>query len=117
MVNWFRRGESGGLLWPGFGDNIRVIQWILGRCDGIIPASGRPIGWVPTREEVDLLDIAGCEDIHELLSTPTHFWREEAESMRNYFTQQVSDSLPAEMWNQLSNLERRIALFDDQVEE
>ena len=77
-----RKGQSGGLLWPGFGDNIRVIEWILGaatlsthcqaafccpdynlllpspgRCDGTIPASGRPIGWVPTREELQLLDI------------------------------------------------------------
>ena len=89
MVNWFRKGQNGGLLWPGFGDNIRVIQWILGRCDGVIPASGRPIGWVPTREELELLDIEGCEDIHELLSTPTSFWREEVESMKTYFTQQV----------------------------
>ena len=130
MVNWFRKGQNGGLLWPGFGDNIRVIQWILGeifffynlisfiltgegRCDGVIPASGRPIGWVPTREEVELLDIEDCEDIHELLSTPTSFWREEVESMRTYFTQQVSESLPEEMWNQLSQLERRVSLFDD----
>ena len=128
MVNWFRKGQNGGLLWPGFGDNIRVIQWILGkirtcyyhllidglgRCDGIIPASGRPIGWVPTREEVELLDIEDCEDIHELLSTPTSFWREEVEEMRNYFKQQVGDSLPEEMWNQLTQLERRVGLFED----
>ena len=60
-----------------------------GRCDGVIPASGRPIGWVPTREELDLLDIEDCEDIHELLSTPTSFWREEVEEMRTYFSTQV----------------------------
>ena len=87
-----------------------------GRCDGQIPASGRPIGWVPTREEVELLDIEDCEDIHELLSTPTSFWREEVEEMRNYFKQQVSDSLPEEMWNQLTQLERRVGLFEDDVD-
>ena len=62
---------------------------MLGRCDGVIPASGRPIGWVPTREELELLDIEDCEDIHELLSTPSSFWREEVEEMRAYFSTQV----------------------------
>ena len=103
-----------------------------GRCDGVIPASGRPIGWVPTREELDLLDIEDCEDIHELLSTPTSFWREEVEEMRTYFSTQVvmmmmmmmmmmtyfstqvGDSLPDQMWSQLCQLERRIGLFDDE---
>ena len=56
----------------------------------MIPASGRPIGWVPTREELELLDIEDCEDIHELLSTPTSFWREEVEEMRAYFSTQVT---------------------------
>ena len=55
----------------------------------MIPASGRPIGWVPTREELELLDIEDCEDIHELLSTPSSFWREEVEEMRAYFSTQV----------------------------
>ena len=123
-----------------------------GRCDGTIPASGRPIGWVPTREELQLLDIEvkygsqiffatsanifcqDCEDIHELLSTPSSFWREEVEEMRAYFSQQVTglimmrlshvpdehpqvgESLPQEMWHQLHQLERRISLFEDDVE-
>jgi len=113
MVNWFRRGESGGLLWPGFGDNIRVLQWILARSEGIVPASGRPVGWVPTRDELDLLDTDGCDDIQELLSSPTEFWREEVEEMRNYFSKQVGTSLPKEMWDQLDNLEKRIDLFED----
>ena len=82
----------------------------------MIPASGRPIGWVPTREELELLDIEDCEDIHELLSTPTSFWREEVEEMRAYFSTQAGDSLPEEMWTQLGQLERRIGLFEDDVE-
>ena len=82
----------------------------------MIPASGRPIGWVPTREELELLDIEDCEDIHELLSTPTSFWREEVVEMRAYFSTQVGDSLPEEMWTQLGQLERRIGLFEDDVE-
>ena len=65
---------------------------------------------------MELLDIEDCEDIHELLSTPTSFWREEVEEMRNYFKQQVSDSLPEEMWNQLTQLERRVGLFEDDVD-
>lgn len=64
-----------------------------------------------------MLDIEDCEDIHELLSTPTSFWREEVESMRTYFKLQVADSLPEEMWNQLAQLERRVGLFEDDIEE
>ena len=71
---------------------------------------------MPTREELELLDIDDCEDIHELLSTPTSFWREEVEEMRTYFSTQVGDSLPEEMWAQLGQLEKRIGLFEDDVE-
>ena len=57
-----------------------------------------------------------CKDIHELLSTPTSFWREEVEEMRSYFSTQVGNSLPEEMWTQLGQLERRIGLFEDDAE-
>ena len=90
-----------------------MTQWILARSEGIVPASGRPVGWVPTRDELDLLDTDGCDDIQELLSSPTEFWREEVEEMRNYFSKQVGTSLPKEMWDQLDNLEKRIDLFED----
>merc|ERR1712055_1253558 len=118
MVNWFRRGDDGGLLWPGFGDNIRVLEWILGRADGTVPASGRPVGWVPQKTE---MNCNGLEDelpgMSQLLSSPTTFWREEVEEIRQYFNTQVGDSLPKEMWEQLALMEKRIELFAEEEEE
>ncbi|XP_023328240.1 phosphoenolpyruvate carboxykinase [GTP] isoform X2 [Eurytemora carolleeae] len=113
MVNWFRRGHDGGLLWPGFGDNIRVIDWILGRAAGVLPASGRCVGWVPTCNGINVMDLDDRPDMDELLSTPTVFWKEEADEMRSYFREQVGSSLPKEMLDQLGNLERRIQVFTE----
>jgi len=120
MVNWFRRAPSGGLLWPGFGENIRVLKWILARSEGTVPASGRPVGWVPIRDGKTGLDCMGLEEepeIDDLLSTPTRFWREEVEELRTYFTQQVGSSLPKEIWDQLNNLEKRVELMADLINE
>ena len=112
-VAWLRGQYQGHRVDPRCGHMVqillsRVMLLPPGRCDGTIPASGRPIGWVPTREELQLLDIEvkygsqiffatsanifcqDCEDIHELLSTPSSFWREEVEEMRAYFSQQVT---------------------------
>lgn len=113
MVNWFRRGHDGGLLWPGFGENIRVVQWILARAAGLLPGSGRSVGWVPTASDLNLQGLEQRPDIEELLSSPTQFWREEVQDMRNYFRQEVGSSLPKEMLDQLNNLEKRIELFAD----
>jgi len=118
MVNWFRRGDDGGLLWPGFGDNIRVLEWILGRADGIVPASGRPVGWVPQKAEMNCHGLEEeLPDMSQLLSSPTTFWREEVEEIRQYFNTQVGDSLPKEMWHQLDLMEKRIELFAEEEEE
>jgi len=114
MVNWFRRGHDGGLLWPGFGDNIRVLEWVLGRASGTQAASGRCVGWVPTSDGISTSDMGDIHiDMEDLLSTPTGFWAEEAKELRHYFQTQVGDSLPKEMWNQLDKLEGRIAMFSE----
>jgi len=112
-VNWFRRGHDGGLLWPGFGENMRVIEWILNRVAGVLPASGRAVGWVPTTEGIYVDDFEERPDMEELLSTPSDFWREEVEEIRTYFRQQVGSSLPKEMLKQLENLEKRVEMFAD----
>jgi len=114
MVNWFRRGHDGGLLWPGFGENIRVLEWVLGRASGTQAASGRCVGWVPTQEGISTSDMGDLHiDMEDLLSTPTNFWAEEAKELRQYFESQVGESLPQEMWNQLDKLEGRIAMFSE----
>eukprot|EP00088_Acartia_fossae_P058966 TRINITY_DN6949_c1_g1_i1.p1 TRINITY_DN6949_c1_g1~~TRINITY_DN6949_c1_g1_i1.p1 ORF type:complete len:629 (-),score=140.86 TRINITY_DN6949_c1_g1_i1:225-2111(-) len=113
MVNWFRRGHDGGLLWPGFGDNIRVLEWALLRAAGQLPASGRCVGWVPTHDGLDVSGLGDHPDMESLLSTPTRFWREEAAEIRSYFESEIGDSLPTEMWRQLDKLDRRIEVFSD----
>jgi len=113
MVNWFRRGSDGGLLWPGFGDNIRVLEWALNRSAGQLPASGRCVGWVPTHDGLDIHGLEESPDMEALLATPTRFWREEAAEIRQYFKSEIGDSLPTEMWRQLDKLDKRIEVFSD----
>jgi len=113
MVNWFRRSHDGGLLWPGFGDNIRVLEWALSRSAGILPASGRCVGWVPTHDGLDLSGLEESPDMEALFATPTRFWKEESAEIRNYFKSEIGDSLPTEMWKQLDKLDKRIEMFAD----
>merc|ERR1712142_918045 len=113
LVKWFRRSHDGGLLWPGFGDNIRVPEWALSRSAGMLPASGRCVGWVPTHDGLDLDGLEESPDMEALFSTPTRFWREEAAEIRNYFKSEIGDCLPTEMWKQLDKLDKRIEMFAD----
>jgi len=106
MVNWFRKG-SNGFLWPGFGENIRVIDWILRRCDGVDDiCQDSPVGRIPIKGS---LNLEGLEDIDwdELFSTPNDYWMEEVEELKKYFHQQVGKSLPEEINIQLENLKAR----------
>ena len=109
MVNWFRKAaDKGGFLWPGFGDNIRVLDWILHRCDGQDDiCMDSPVGRHPTKESFNLENVD--VDWEELFSTPTDFWKEEVRELREYFDQQVGDSLPEEIAAQLQQLKDRIA--------
>ncbi len=108
-VNWFRRGENGNLLWPGFGNNIRVIKWIFGRCDGTADAKTTAVGYLPTKESLDLsgLDIPG-KNLERILSINKDEWCEEAEEMEDYYNQ-FGDRLPAELKNELIELKSRLS--------
>jgi phosphoenolpyruvate carboxykinase (GTP) len=110
MVNWFRKSEKGGFLWPGFGDNVRVLDWVLRRCEGDESISVEsPIGHLPTRESMNLEGIEADVEWDELFSTPRDFWMDEVAELRGYFAQQVGDSLPKEITEQLDALEDRIS--------
>lgn len=84
-VNWFRQNEAGRYLWPGFGDNLRVLQWILERCEDRVGAQDTPIGYLPHRQDLALhgLDL---QDAHldALLSVDRAAWRREAEAIGKY---------------------------------
>ncbi|VDK32144.1 unnamed protein product [Anisakis simplex] len=88
-VNWFRRDKDGGFLWPGFGDNIRVVDWIIRRLGGDASiAQETPIGFVPKKGS---LNLEGLKDIKydELMSVPKDYWQEDVQDVKNFFDQQV----------------------------
>jgi phosphoenolpyruvate carboxykinase (GTP) len=93
-VNWFRKDDSGKWLWPGFGENSRVLKWIIGRIDGSAEGVETPIGVLPTKDALDLdgLDMPEA-DLDLLLSVDTEVWKKEAELMPEYFAQ-FGDRLP-----------------------
>jgi phosphoenolpyruvate carboxykinase (GTP) len=94
-VNWFRTGEDGKFLWPGFGDNIRVLQWVLQRLDGSADSRTTPIGHVPTFGSMDLraLDI-GPERFERLVEVNLEAWLEETER-NGKFLEKFGQRLPA----------------------
>src|SRR5690606_25680805 len=108
-VNWFRRGEDGSFLWPGFGENSRVLKWIFERCDGTAEAEETPIGLLPTREALDLtgLDISD-EALDILLGVGVGGWREEIPLIRAFY-QEFGKSMPAALLAELDQLEKRLA--------
>jgi phosphoenolpyruvate carboxykinase (GTP) len=107
-VNWFRTDENGELLWPGFGENLRVIEWILDRCRGEAEATRTPIGYVPTPDGLDLtgLDMAE-ETLKKLFAVNRENWREEADRIATFF-EQFGDRLPPPMQEQLDALRTRL---------
>ena len=106
QVNWFRKSSNGDFLWPGFGENIRVIEWALKICDGEKDiAKVSPIGYIPKE---DSLCLDGLKvDLEAIFSTPKQFWLDEVKELRSYFNDQVGDSLPKEILKQLDALESR----------
>ena len=84
-VNWFRKGADGRFLWPGFGDNLRVLEWIIGRCDGSSAAQETPIGWLPRAADLDLEGLALPEAaLDELLAVDAAGWQRELVDIGTY---------------------------------
>lgn len=106
-VNWFRKDENGRWLWPGFGENSRVLKWIIERVSGEGKAVKTPIGYMPTIDAIDRsgLDVSD-EDMEELLEVNKAAWAKEIESIKEYYAQ-FGDRLPKELAAQLDALERR----------
>lgn len=107
-VNWFRRGPDGQWLWPGFGENSRVLKWMCERVDGKVGAIDSPVGRVPAPEDLDLsgLDVS-AEDMAELLRIDVAAWRQEVEDVRRHLTR-FGDRLPARVAAQLTAHEERL---------
>ena len=108
-VNWFRTDGEGNFLWPGFGDNLRVLEWILNRCDGKAAAVESAVGWLPRPEDIDLegLDDVTPETMRELLHIDVDLWKEEAAGIRAYY-EKFGDKLPLPMLDSVKYMEARL---------
>ena len=108
-VNWFRTDDEGHFVWPGFGDNMRVLMWILARCEGKVGAVETPIGFVPNVDDIELegLDITK-ETLADLLSVDKELWLEDCKGIHEFY-KQVGDRVPAELYEELAALEARLA--------
>ena len=107
-VNWFRTDDEGHFIWPGFGDNMRVLLWILNRCEGKADAVETPIGYEPKPEDINVegLDI-DTSVVADLLSVDKDLWKEEAKGIHEFYAK-FGDRLPKELSNQLEALEKRL---------
>lgn len=107
-VNWFRTDDEGHFIWPGFGDNMRVLMWIIDRCEGKADAVETAIGYEPKPEDINIegLDI-DVDVVKDLLNVDTALWKEEAKGIKEFYAK-FGDRLPKELADQLASLEKRL---------
>ena len=114
-VNWFRTDEKGNFMWPGFGDNMRVLEWILKRCENKADAVETPVGFVPRAEDIDLTDLDyeikkgkkfTVDDLKEILEIDADKWLKEADEIEGYYKGTIKDRIPQELWDCLETLKK-----------
>ncbi|HEX4973622.1 MAG TPA: phosphoenolpyruvate carboxykinase domain-containing protein, partial [Steroidobacteraceae bacterium] len=107
-VNWFRQDKNGRFMWPGYGENLRVLRWITDRCDGRVEAQDTPIGFVPRRQDIDVsgLNIDGAA-LDTLLSVDPVAWRHEVESIGKYLDE-FRERVPAKLRDELKDVAARL---------
>ncbi len=107
-VNWFRRGEDKRFLWPGFGENSRVLKWAIERIEGKAGALDTPVGWVPRAEDLDLSGLdASTEDIAAALAVDAEEWKAELPLIEEWFDK-IGDKLPTSLRDELEALRQRL---------
>ena len=108
-VNWFRTDDEGNFIWPGYGDNMRVLNWIIERCEGTADAVETAIGYVPKPEDIDLQDLdMDIETLKDILAVEKDVWEKEASEIEEHY-KKFGDRLPAELKEQLEILKANIA--------
>lgn len=107
-VNWFRKDEQGKFLWPGFGENSRVLDWIFRRIDNEDIAERTAIGYIPKQDCLNLDGLSKTINMTELFSLPKDFWLQEVTDIERYFSEQVGADLPEETAEELSALRQRL---------
>ena len=107
-VNWFRTDDEGNFVWPGFGDNMRVLNWIIDRCEGKADASETAIGYVPKPEDIDLTDLdMDMATLKDILTVDHDVWAKEAAEIEEHY-KKFGDHLPAELRAQLDTLKKNL---------
>ena len=108
-VNWFRTDDEGHFIWPGFGDNMRVLTWILDRCEDKVDAVETAIGFVPKAEDINIEGLEGItlETIRDLVSVDVESWKEDIDNIKEFYNL-VGDRVPAELKEELAALEARL---------
>ncbi len=117
-VNWFRLNENGKFMWPGFGDNMRVLLWMLDRCEGKVDAVETEIGFIPKAEDLDLtgLDYTiedghkfGLEDLKSILTVEKDYWLEDVKGIKEFYAKFDPAKLPQELKAELATLEANLS--------
>jgi phosphoenolpyruvate carboxykinase (GTP) len=109
-VNWFRRDDQGDFLWPGFGENSRVLKWVIERIEGQAAAVETPIGHVPTPESLDTDGLDMTEDeLAQALAVDPEEWKAEIPQIQEWF-EKFGDDLPAVLWTELDGLKSRLGM-------
>ena len=109
-TNWFRLSDEGKFLWPGYGDNMRVLEWIIKRCEEEVGAEETAIGYVPKAEDINLEGIedeVSEETLKEILSVDAQLWKEDVKGLEEFYAK-FGDRMPKEMTEQLNNLKARL---------
>jgi phosphoenolpyruvate carboxykinase (GTP) len=108
QVNWFKKGANGKFLWPGFAENIRVLDWIIGRLEGTNQGKASPVGTVPQSGELNTAGIDVDErSLEELLEIDSEAWTKEVESIRDFFGE-FGERMPGQLFEELAKLEDRV---------
>ncbi len=108
-VNWFRTDDEGHFIWPGFGDNLRVLLWILARCEDKVDAVESAIGYVPKAGDINIdgLEDVTIDTIRDLLSVDVESWKADVQNIKDFYAQ-VGEAVPATMYEELAALEKRL---------
>lgn len=113
-VNWFKQDENGNFMWPGFGDNMRVLDWIIKRCEGKVDAVETPIGYLPKKGDINLKGIEDevtSEVEDKLLAVDIDLWKKEIAEMRRYYNDDIKakgGNIPQALYDELDKIEARL---------
>jgi phosphoenolpyruvate carboxykinase (GTP) len=103
-VNWFRTNEKGEFIWPGFGDNFRVIEWMLKRCENKVDANATSIGYMPKPEDINIEGLELSTDtLSSLLTINNESWLEDVNSIKEFYAK-IGDTIPDELYEELKIL-------------